>query len=397
MQCENCCDNTSQDADGADRPDAPQAGLTGDQLAEAKQYGRRELACTLLDMVIDLVFLGVMAFWGALALDRWLCRSAMLAQGAVLRLACLFLLITALHYACSFPLSFYSGFILEHRFHLSRQSLGRWLRRYALQSLLVVSFGLLVVEGLFLIIWRAQSWWWFAAALAAFAVTVLAGQLVPVLILPLFYKIERLDDDELRGRLERLTRGTSLSLEGVYRMRLSTETTKANALLAGLGRTRRVILGDTLLDRFSPREIEVVFAHEVGHHVYHHMAKLLLLGFVYTVASFFVCDMALVRWVTAVDGSFRYADCPVHALALLMFVVALFSMALSPLRNTLSRRFETACDRYALRATGDAEAYRSAFTKLARINKADPDPHPLEVFLLHDHPPMAARLAIARE
>jgi STE24 endopeptidase len=380
-----------------EEPGPGQAELTLDQLAESKRYGRRELACTLLDMVIDLAYLGVMAFYGARIIDRSLCQFTVLANVAILRLVCLFLVVMALHYICSFPLSLYSGFILEHRFGLSRQSLWRWLRRYALQNLLVVGFGLAMVVGLFLIIWWAQSWWWLVAALAAFVVTILLGQLVPVLIMPLFYEIEKLDDDDLLRRFERLTCGTSLNIEGVYRMKLSAETAKANAMLAGLGHTRRVILGDTLLDSFSAREIEVVFAHEIGHHVYHHMTKMILLGVIYTAASFFVCDWVLVGWVTAVEGSFRYADCPVYALAMIMFVVTVFSLVLSPLRNGLSRRFETACDRYALRITGDADAYRSAFTRLAKLNKTDPHPHPLEVFLLHDHPPVAARLALTDE
>jgi STE24 endopeptidase len=388
-------DETPTAAPASEASNSAGVALTPEDLAASKEYGRRDLACTLADMAIDVAYLGVMAFWGARVIDAWLSGSGLLAHYATLRLACLFLAITALHYVCSFPLSLYSGFILEHQYGLSRQTFWRWSRRYLLQSLLVVGFGLVVTVGLFGIIWWAQSWWWLVAALASFLVTVVLGQLIPVLILPLFYKIERLDDDELRHRFERLVRGTSLNIEGVYRMRLSSETVKANALLAGLGRTRRVILGDTLLNSFSPREIEVVFAHEVGHHVFHHVAKMLLLGLVYATVSFFVCDAALAGWVTAIDGSFRYADCPVHALALILFVVTVFSLALSPVRNGLSRRFERTCDRYALRATGDPDAYRSAFTRLAKINKADPNPHPLEVFLFHDHPPIAARLALA--
>jgi STE24 endopeptidase len=379
-------------------PEAPQpasAELTTEQLNESKRYGRRELACTLIDMAIDVSYLGVMAVFGGPSIDRWLGQSAVLEQYPLLRLACLFLVLTAVHYAVSFPLSVYSGFILEHRFGLSRQSFPRWLRRYALQSLLVVGFGLVMVAGLYLIIWYAHAWWWLVAALAAFVVTVLLGQLVPVLIMPLFYEIERLDNDDLRQRFERLTRGTTLNIEGVYRMKLSAETAKANALLAGLGHTRRVILGDTLLNNFSPREIEVVLAHEIGHHVHHHITKLILIGLVYTGVSFFVCDRVLVSWVTAQEGSFQYADCPVSTLPLIMFVVTLFSLALSPLRNGLSRRFETTCDRYALQVTGDAEAYQSAFTNLARLNKTDPNPPRWEVFWFHDHPPVAARLALA--
>ncbi len=146
-------------------------------------------------------------------------------------------------------------------------------------------------------------------------------------------------------------------------------------LLAGLGHTRRVILGDTLLNNFSPREIEVVLAHEIGHHVYHHMTKMILLGLVYTGVSFFVCDRVLVSWVTAQsrDRS-SYADCPVHALALIMFVVTVFSLALSPLRNGLSRRFETACDRYALQVTGDAEAYRVGLHQSGPAQQDRPEP-----------------------
>ncbi len=386
-------DASSKDATLDDAASSSES-MTPEQLAESKQYGRRELQCTLLDMLIDIVYLAVMAFLAATVVDRWL-RTWAILDNEWLRLASMYLITMALHYVVSFPLSVYSGFILEHQYQMSRQSLGRWLWRYMLQNLLVLAFGLVMMIGLFAIIWWTGSWWWLVAALATFVVTVLLGQFVPVLILPLFYKIEKLGDTELADRLDQLTQGTSLNLEGVYRMKMSSETVKANALLAGLGRTRRVILGDTLLDRFTSDEIEVVFAHEIGHHVYHHITKMILLGLVYSTASFFVCDRILVSWVTAQEGVFDYSQVPVSALPLILFVVTLFSLLLSPLQKTLSRRFETACDQYALRRTGNRLAYRSAFTKLAKLNKSDPDPHPLEVFLLHDHPPVAARLALA--
>lgn len=368
--------------------------MSHDQLAESKEYGRRELLCTVLDMAIDLVYLGLVAFVAAVAIDRWLLDFPLFTN-AWMRLAALFLIITLGHYAVSFPLSFYSGFLLEHKYHLSRQSFGRWLRRYLLQNALVTAFGLIMVLGLFAIIWWTGPWWWMVAALATFVVTVLLGQFVPVLILPLFYRIDPLDDAPLTNRLERLVQGTSLKLQGVFRMKMSSETTKANALLAGLGHTRRVILGDTLLDQFSPDEIEVVFAHEVGHHVYHHIAKMILLGILYSAASFYLCDRILVAWVQSPSDTFPYNQVPVAALPLLLFVVTSFSLVLSPARNALSRHFERMCDQYALQVTGRPEAYRSAFRKLAQLNKSDPDPHPLEVWLLHDHPPVAERLALA--
>lgn len=370
--------------------------MTSKQLRESKEYGRRELQCTLIDMAVDIVYLGFVAFFAAIIIDRWLLTFPLL-QDRWIRLTTLYLLTMAAHYAISFPLSFYSGFLLEHRYQLSRQSFGRWLWRYLLQNLLVLLLGLAMTLGLFAIIWWTGPYWWLLAALATFVVTVLLGQFLPVLILPLFYEIERLDDQQLKERLNRLVEGTSLNLEGVFRMKLSSETVKANAVLTGLGHTRRVILGDTLLDRFTPEEIEVVFAHEVGHHVFHHVPKIVLLGLLYSTVGFYFCDWMLVSWVQAHAGTFDYGHVPVYALPMILFVITLLSLILSPLRNALGRRFETTCDRYALQRTGNPRAYRSAFGKLARLNKADPDPHPLEVIFMHDHPSISDRLALAAE
>ena len=151
--------------------------------------------------------------------------------------------------------------------------------------------------GLYWIIWTTGGLWWLAAAAAFFVLSVVLGQLVPVLILPLFYRIEKLDAPELAERIGRLTEGTGLSIKGVYRMDLSDETVKANAMLAGLGHTRRVLLGDTLLDGFTPEEIEVIFAHEIGHHVLHHIRKIILAGLFFGAAGFWVCDRLLMAWV----------------------------------------------------------------------------------------------------
>lgn len=375
-------------------PDSAHERPTPAQQAEAKAYGRRQLYCTVADMALDLGYLVLFTLVLALAADRWLASFAWL-QNHWLRLAVFFLLLNAGQTVVSFPLAFYAGYVLEHQYQLSRQTFLRWLGRYALQHLLAAALGLALIEGLFLVVYWTGPAWWIVAAIASFAVTVLLGQLVPVLILPLFYKIERLENEELLARFQRLASGTGLTIEGVYRMRLSRETVKANAMLAGLGRTRRVILGDTLLDGFTPDEIEVVLAHEVGHHVYRHIIKFLAGGFLFSCAAFFLCDLVL-RWqVARYEGALDYTALPVWTLAWILLTVGLFSTGLGPLHNALSRRFERQCDRYALERTDAPHAFRSAFHKLAVLNKADLHPHPLEVFLLHDHPPIAERLALA--
>ena len=368
--------------------------MTDAELSEAKRYCRLELVCSLADKGIDVAYLSVAAFLLARPLDAWLQTFSPMAGNWSLRLAALFLAVMALHIVVSFPLSFYSGHVIEHRFKLSTQTFGHWLWQYAKRNLLAVAFSLAMLMGLYWLIWTTGSWWWLVAAGAFFLVSIVLGQLAPVLILPLFYRIEKLDAPELTDRMARLAAGTGLSIEGVYRMDLSDETVKANAMLAGLGRTRRVLLGDTLLNSFSPDEIEVIFAHEIGHHVFHHIRSMILAGVVYSAAGFWLCDRLLAAWV---GGPIDYARLPVATLPLLLLILTVFALLLQPLQNVVSRRFERQCDRYALERTGLRDAYLSAFRKLARLNKDDLSPHWLDVFLFHSHPPVAQRLAMAEK
>jgi len=371
------------------------AGMNAEELAEAKHYGRLELICSLADKLIDVAYLAVAAFLLALPVDTWLQYFSLTQRYDSLRLMALFLFMTAGHIAVSFPLSFYSGHILEHRFNLSTQTFAAWLWRYAKRNLLGITLGMILMLGLYWLIWTTGAIWWLVAAGAFFLVSVLLGQLAPVLILPLFYKIEKLDDPDLTGRLASLAEGTGLSIEGVYRLDLSQETVKANAMLAGRGRTRRVLLGDTLLTGFSTDEIGVIFAHEIGHHVRHHIRKLIAAGIIYSAAGFWICNRVLIAWAPEGQSTLDYSQLPVYTLPLVMFILTLFAMLLEPLQNIISRHYERQSDRYALERTGNKEAYVSAFRKLAKLNKDDPHPHPLEVFLFHSHPPIGERLAMA--
>ena len=375
--------------------------MTDAELAEAKSYGRLELACAVADKIVDVAYLSVAAFLLAHPIDEWLKTYSLLAGNRTLRLMGLFLVVMAIHIAVSFPVAFYSGHLLEHQFKLSTQTFGRWLRQYLKRNLLAVGLSLALAVGLYWLIWTTHGAWWLAAAAAFFLLSVVLGQLAPVLILPLFYRIEKLDAPELTSRIARLAQGTGLSIEGVYRMCLSEETVKANAMLAGLGHTRRVLLGDTLLRGFVPDEIEVIFAHEIGHHVFHHIHKIILAGLLYSAAGFWVCDRLLMAWVKChdplLDYAQRYAQLPVDMLPLVLLILTVFSMLSQPLQNAVSRRFERQSDAYALERTGLKDAYLSAFRKLARLNKDDPSPHWLDVLLFHGHPPIQERLAMAEE
>lgn len=371
---------------------AEPAEMTPEERGEAREYGRKQLVLRLIDRAVDLAFLAVLALVAARPLDAWL---AAWLRGDTLRLVGLFVVSMALNVAVSLPISFYGGYVLEHRYGLSRQSLPRWLWRKTKMLALSLLLGTGLVVGLYWTIWLCGAWWWLVAAGGFFLVSVVLGQLVPVLILPLFYKIERLDDADLMGRMQRLAEGTGLAIEGAYRIVLSAETVKANAMLTGLGRTRRVLLGDTLLESFSHDEIEVVLAHEVGHHVHRHIPKMIVTGAVTSAAGFWVCDWIVTGWVGGWSGAVDRAQLPVYALPMFLLVLTVLSTILEPLQNTVSRFYERQCDRYALRRTGLREAYVAVFQKLARLNKADPDPPRLEVALFHSHPAIAQRIRMA--
>jgi STE24 endopeptidase len=357
---------------------------------DVKRYQRQKLLVRLTALLFSLAGLVALALIVGPQLGPWL--TSWVGSSPWLHLLVVAVLTGLVLELLTLPLDFWSSYVLEHRYGLSNQTLRGWAWRQIKGYVVAGILGLPLLAGLYALLWLAGPWWWLWATVGWLAVTLLLGQLLPVVILPLFYTIKRLDDPALEARLRRLAEGTGLMVEGVYRLHLSEETRKANAALAGLGRTRRVLLGDNLLDQFTPEEIEVVFAHEVGHHVHRHLLKMIAWSVVSAVAGFWLVDRVL-RAAAVLLGYGAFND--PTALPLLMLVLALFGLVLSPAQNAVSRFFERQCDRYALRRTGLPDAYRSAFVKLARLNKSDVDPPRLVTLLFYDHPPIRERLALA--
>jgi STE24 endopeptidase len=357
-----------------------------------KRYQKLKLLAGVGNTVAALLWLALCAFLFGPELGGWLKENLPEQRWLQLWIVAAALAVTL--EMVSLPTDFWSSFRVEHEYQLSNQTLGAWIWRRVKGWLVGGPLGFLLISGLYAVLWATGEFWWLWATAGWLAVTLVLGRLLPILILPLFYKVTPLEDAPLLDRLRALTEGTSLSVEGVYRLHLSEETKKANAALAGLGRTRRVLLGDTLLEQFTPEEIEVVFAHEVGHHVHRHLPKMIAVSVVLSLAGFWLVDV-LLRWAAPSIG---YAD--LHdpaALPLLLLVLSLFGLLLSPAQNAMSRFFERQCDQYALARTRNSAAYRSAFTKLARLNKSDPDPHPVVVWLFYDHPAIRQRLALIVE
>jgi STE24 endopeptidase len=220
------------------------------------------------------------------------------------------------------------------------------------------------------------------------AFSLLISFILPVVIIPMFYKLRPLEDESLAAALRAMAERAGARVVGVFRIELGAKTRKANAAFAGFGRTRRILLGDTLLAHFSAPEIEVVLAHELAHFRHHDVWKGLALGAAVTTAGLWLSDL----WLRAAVGS-DLAN--VEHLPLLALALTLFALVTSPLTNAWSRRAEYRADADALEMTRDGAAFESAMRKLAGQNLADMEPHPVVEFLFHDHPALSKRIAKA--
>ena len=291
------------------------------------------------------------------------------------------------------PFAFYQGFVLEHRYGLSRQSRWQWFKDQVKLTLVTL---VLMVLGASVVYYALRTWpgaWWaISAALFTMAMVVLM-QLAPVLLFPLFYTFRPLDRPVLVERLLALAGRARTHVAGVFEWVLSAHTRKANAALAGLGRTRRILLSDTLLADYSDDEIEVVMAHELAHHVHHDLWRGMATQAASLAAGFFAADL-LLRGAGDWAGLRGMAD--PAGLPLLLLAAGAWSFLLMPLMNALSRLQERKADRYALEATRNAEAFITAMKRLSQQNLAEERPSPLVRWLFYSHPPIRERIDAAR-
>ena len=302
------------------------------------------------------------------------------------------LMLVAISKAVGVGLDYY-GFRLEHRFQLSNQRLRAWIWDEAKGLLLTAVLAAALVELLYLIIRQFPEQWWVLAWVGFLAVAVLMAQLAPVLLFPIFYKFEPLQDEELKLRLVRLSERAGTRIRGVYKWHLSEKSKKANAALTGLGNTRRIILADTLLQNYSDDEIEAVLAHELGHHVHGHLLKMIAVQALVTLAGFWAANYVL-RY--AIDEQHMFQHLADFAnLPLLALVASGLSLLLMPALNAYSRFTERQADLYCWKCVADVTPYISAMEKLARQNLSESHPSRLVELLFHSHPPISKRIAAA--
>jgi STE24 endopeptidase len=356
---------------------------------EARRYNRIHRWLGIADFVIGFIFLVVLLATGW---SNWL-RDLALRRGFQNYTVALFLylfFLLLISKALDFALDYY-GFRLERKFQLSNQRLRSWLWDEVKGFLVGLVMAALAVELLYFMIRQFPQYWWLITWALFIGLFVLLAQLAPVVLLPIFYKFEPMDNEDLRRRLVQLGERAGTRVRGVYRWKLSE---KANAALTGLGNTRRIILADTLLDNYDPEEIEAVLAHELGHHVHKHILKSILVQAGITLLGFWIANFVLHY---AIDHHMFEELSDFANLPLLALTATVLSLLLMPALNAYSRYNERQADRYAFESIANVQPFISSMNKLAQQNLAERTPSRWIEVLFHSHPSISKRVAAAEE
>lgn len=357
---------------------------------EACRYNRIHRWLGVADFVIGSAFLVVLLVtgWTGWIRDLALRRGF---QNYTLAVFVYLLFLLIISKALGFGFDYYA-FRLERKYQLSTQRFRAWLWDEAKGFLVGLVLAGIVVELLYFMIRQSPQHWWIITWALFMALFIALAQLAPVLLFPIFYKFEPLDNEDLRRRLVLLSEHAGTRVRGVYRWKISEKSNKANAALTGLGSTRRIILADTLLDNYAPEEIEAVLAHELGHHVHRHILKSILVQAGITLLGFWAAN-----WVLhyAVDHHMFEELSDFANLPLLALTAIALSLLLMPALNAYSRFNERQADRYAFESIASVEPFISSMNKLARQNLAERTPSKWVEVLFHSHPAISKRVAAA--
>lgn len=353
--------------------------MTPERAEQARRYHAIGYRLMLARMGLFALFIAALVLGGANAL--WA-----LVPNPVLFILALFLL----QFLVGLPLR-YAGLQVSRRFGISVQSTASWISDL-IKSLTINTILNGAIALLILWLWqRLPATWHLWTAAVVVLGNLLLTYVAPVWIMPLFHKYTPLEDGELKDRLLDLSHRAGVAVRGVFVEDSSAKVTALNAALTGVGSTRRIILYDTLIQSCSVDEIEVVLAHEMGHHVYDHILKITLASTGFLALVFLTAGYAL----APLSESLGLGGLQPPALPLLMLLFIVIGLPLMPPLMALMRQWERDCDAFALKLTGNRSAFITVFQKLADKNLADLSPPRWYYWFLTSHPPVPERIGMA--
>lgn len=355
---------------------------------EAKRYNNIKLAISIGKGIVTFAMIFLFVYTG---LSKSLVEYLRSYSSNPYVVFLLFVLVTSFVLAVIFwPLSFYSEFYLEHKYKLSNQTFLQWIWEDLKGVLVGGVIGIPVMLIFYYAIRTYGNLWWLVFAIIMFLLSVVLAKFLPVIILPLFYKVKPIENEELKNRVLKLAEKAGMKVENIFQFNMSKNTKKANAMFTGLGKTKKIILGDTLLNEYTTDEIETVIAHEMGHYKHKHIIKNLFIG---TISSFLM--FFLIAYFYQISLSwFGFSNISqIAALPVLSLWAMIIGFLMEPLTNIISRKFEYQADEYAVKSTNKKQIFINTLNKLTEQNLSDKDPHPLIEWLFYSHPSIKNRVA----
>jgi STE24 endopeptidase len=355
---------------------------------QAKKYSNTKLIFGISEAVVSFILLLLFVWLGYSArLEIYLRLS--LSNDYLVLLA--YILVLGISSSILFsPLNYYIGFYLEHKYNLSNQTFWKWIWEGMKGTLVGSVIGLPLLLLFYFVLKSFGIMWWLPFAVMMFIFSVVLAQILPIVIMPIFYKITTIENENLKERIVALSKDAGLKVENVFKFNMSKNTKKANAAFTGLGKTKRILLGDTLLNNYSNDEIETVIAHELGHYKKKHIIKNIAIGTFSSFVTFFL----IARLHNFSLSWFGFAEITqISSLPLLALWGALIGLIQTPISNYISRRFEYEADRYAIASTNKTEAFINTLEKLTAQNLGDREPHPFVEWFFYSHPSIKNRIA----
>lgn len=370
-------------------PDEFAAFHDQEKYARSQHYTRERTRCGLLHSSITIAVTLVFILSGGFNLVDRLARS--LVSGPVLTGLVFTLALTALSGLLSLPFSIYSTFVIEARYGFNRTTVKTFVLDLLKGLLLAVLMGAPLLALVLWLFGAAGKAAWLVVWVSVTGFQLFMTYLAPVVIMPWFNKFTPLEEGELKHKVEAYAHEQGFRLKGIFKMDGSRRSSKANAFFTGLGRHRRIVLFDTLIERHTSDELLAILAHEIGHFKLGHIPRMMIASIMQTglllfLLSFFMRNPGLF-------AAFKMEHLSIYAsLVFFGFLYSPISTILSIAMNFLSRRHEVEADRYSARTTGRPEAFISALKRLSVDNLTNLTPHPLKVFLEYSHPPVLQRI-----
>jgi len=356
--------------------------------SQAKKYSNTKLVFSISETILSFILLFLFIILGfSIRLEMYI--RTMLSNNYAVFLIYLLIIIIASTILFS-PINYYTDFYLEHKYKLSNQSFFKWILEGSKAALIGAAFGIPLLLVFYYIIQKFGIMWWLPFGIILFIFSVVLAQIVPILILPLFYKVTLLENESLKEKIMHLCKNAELKIGTVFKFDMSKNTKKANAAFTGLGKTKRILLGDTLLDNYSEDEIETVIAHELGHYKKKHIIKNIIIGTLSSFLTFYI--IAHLHQISL--GWFGFTSITqISSLPLLGLWAAIIGLIQTPLSNSISRKFEYEADNYAVSSTQKSDAFIKTLEKLTDQNLGDREPHPFVEWFFYSHPSIKNRIA----